>query len=383
MSAYYLARRGLSVLILDKEDFPRFKPCGGGLSHRALSLFPYDLTPVIESTVYSFRFSHRFEDAYTHVSRDPLVHGTMRSKLDDFMLKKAIGKGAEFLPNYKVTGFTETFDHVLVHTAETEFSGRYIIGADGVGSITARSFQLTDNVRKGVGIESEIRVDKETLARFHGKACLDWGTFVRGYAWVFPKHDHLSVGVGGPASLAKYLKPYYFRFLKSLEIEHVEILSYRSFPIPFRTGLGKVQTSRVMVVGDAAGLADPLTGEGIYFAVKSGIMAAESIIDVLEGRTDHAYHFKERMEEEIFPELLGALPIQSIFNAAPGIIHRKMGKSERMWRGFSKILRGELSYLDIRNKLGPYKIFWKPLILFSRFKEWVKTNDYKFEARKK
>jgi geranylgeranyl reductase family protein len=270
MSAYYLARRGLSVLILDKEDFPRFKPCGGGLSHRALSLFPYDLTPVIESTVYSFRFSHRFEDAYTHVSRDPLVHGTMRSKLDDFMLKKAIGKGAEFLPNYKVTGFTETFDHVLVHTAETEFSGRYIIGADGVGSITARSFQLTDNVRKGVGIESEIRVDKETLARFHGKACLDWGTFVRGYAWVFPKHDHLSVGVGGPASLAKYLKPYYFRFLKSLEIEHVEILSYRSFPIPFRTGLGKVQTSRVMVVGDAAGLADPLTGYGSNSRLRAG-----------------------------------------------------------------------------------------------------------------
>jgi len=383
MSAYHLARRGFSVLIIDKEEFPRFKPCGGGLSHRALSLFPYDLTPVIESTVYSFRFSHRFEHSFTHVSRDPLIYGTMRSKLDDFMLHKAIEKGAEFLGGNKVTGFTETFDQVLVHTLECEYAASYIIGADGVGSITARSFQLTDNVRKGVGIESEIRVDPEMLKSFKGKACLDWGTFVRGYAWVFPKTDHLSVGVGGPASLAKYLKPYYFRFLKSLEIEHVEILSFRSFPIPYRTGIGKVQTSRVMVVGDAAGLADPLTGEGIYFAVKSGILAAESIIDVLENRSDHAYRYKERMEEEIFPELLAALPIQSIFNAVPGLIHRKMGKSERMWRGFRRILRGELTYLDLRVRLGHYKMLWKPMILVARMKEWMKTNEYKFDSMNK
>lgn len=383
ITAYHLASRGFSVLIIDKDHFPRSKPCGGGLSHRALRLFPYDLTPVIESTVYSFRFSNRFEHAFTHSTADPLIYGTMRSNLDDFMLKKAIEKGAEFLPGAKVTGFTETFDQVLVHTSECEYSAAYIIGADGVSSITARSFQLNDNVRKGVGIESEIRVSEEVLKSFKGLACLDWGTFVRGYAWVFPKNDHLSVGVGGPASLAKYLKPYFFRFLKSLDIGHMELISFRAYPIPYRTGVGKIQTSRVMVVGDAAGLSDPLTGEGIYFAVKSGTIAADCLIDVLEGRSDNIYRFKERMEEEIFPELLAALPLQSVFNAAPGYFHRKMGKSERMWRGFRRVLRGEITYLDVKLRLGSFQILWKPMILLARVKEWMKTNEYKFEGKPK
>jgi len=89
------------------------------------------------------------------------------------------------------------------------------------------------------------------------------------------------------------------------------------------------------------------------------------------------------MEEEIFPELLAALPIQSIFNAVPGLIHRKMGKSERMWRGFRRILRGELTYLDLRVRLGHYKMLWKPMILVARMKEWMKTNEYKFDSMNK
>ena len=377
LSAYLLAERGYQVVILEKDYFPRYKPCGGGLTYRALSVIPFSIEPVIEARVHRFQFSHKFKNQFIKECTNPLVVCTMRDKFDQFMVDKAIEKGAEFMQGVKVTGFTETFDRVLVHTEEMEFSASFVIGADGVNSITARCFQLNGSIKKGIGIESEVRVSPEQWKRFHDTVCLDWGTFVEGYAWVFPKDGHLSIGVGGPVPLAKHLKNYYLRFMESLDIGEVELLSFRTYPIPYRTSFSRVQASRVLVVGDAAGLTDPMTGEGIYYALKSGSIAASVIMEFLEGITSHPYNYRQRLEKEIIAELLAAFPLLKVFNAAPGIIHNQMRRRKRLWRGFCKVLLGEVSYLQFKEKLGRYKILWKPLISLASLIEILRKINYK------
>jgi geranylgeranyl reductase family protein len=377
LSAYLLAERGYRVLILEKDTFPRYKPCGGGITYRALALIPFPIDEVIESTVYKFHFSHRFKHQYTRECNEPLVVCTMRDKFDQFMVNKAIEKGAEFRQGAKVTGFMETFDRVLVHVEDMEYTASFVIGADGVNSITARCFQLTEGIKKGIGIESEVRVDIEQWKRFSDTVCLDWGTFVEGYAWVFPKNGHLSIGVGGPLNLAKHLKKYYLRFMRSLNIGEVELLSFRTYPIPFRTDYSRVQTSRVFVSGDAAGLTDPMTGEGIYYALKSGSIAASVIMEYLEGVTDHPFNYKQRLDKEVVSELMAAFPLLRIFNAAPGIIHKQVKVRSRLWRGFCKVLRGQVSYLEFKDKLGKYRLLWKPIIHLATFIEAIRRTNYK------
>lgn len=377
LASYLLAERGYQVMILEKDFFPRYKPCGGGLTYRALDLIPFSIEEVIEAKVFNFQFSHRFKHQFTKQCTEPLVICTMRDKFDEFMVKKAVEKGVEFRQGMKVSGFTETFDRVLVHTEDSEFSASFVVGADGVNSITARAFQLTEGIKKGIGIESEVRVSPEQWKRFSETVCLDWGTFVEGYAWVFPKNGHLSIGVGGPVHLAKHLKNYYLRFMESLEMGEIELLSFRTYPIPFRTGFGRVQASRVMVTGDAAGLTDPMTGEGIYYALKSGRIAASVIMEFLEGITSHPYNYRHRLDNEIISELLAAFPLLRVFNAAPGIIHHQMKIRTRLWRGFCKVLHGKVTYLEFKGKMGKYKILWKPLVSFSTMIETIRRINYK------
>ncbi len=377
MSAYYLAERGFTVALMDKEIFPRYKPCGGGLTARTISLFPFSLDPVLENTIYQFRFTRNFKHEYIRESTDPLMYCMMRDQFDQFLVEKAICKGAEFMPETRVNGLTESFDQVLVHTNRGEFSASFIIGADGASSLVARTFQLTGHIKKGIAIESEVKVDAASLERHKHMVCLDWGTFMRGYAWVFPKKDHLSVGVGGPAQLSKYLKIYFLKFMESLHFEDAGLLSFRTNPIPYRTGYDRIQAGRVLLAGDAAGFTDPMTGEGIHYAVKSARIAADTIIRFLDGQSQHPYDYRANAEKEIVNELMAAYPLLKIFHSAPGIIHHKVGTNERFWRGFRKVLQGNLSYVDFKQRLGRYQFIWKPLIRLAGWIELIKRTNFK------
>ncbi len=374
IAAYHLADRGYQVLIIEKEFLPRLKPCGGGITYRTLELLPFSIDEIIETSIYKFRFSHKFKYSYLRESADPLMCCVMRDKFDHLLVNKAIEKGAELIQGVKVTGFTEAMEHILVHTDSKEYVGKFVIGADGVNSITARCFQLNDNIKKGIGIESEIRIKEHELPRFQDTVHLDWGTIIGGYAWAFPKKDHLSIGVGGPVKQAKYLKKYFLYFLESLNIDDIEILSFRTYPLPFRTATGRIQASRVMVVGDAAGLTDPLTGEGIYYALKSGKMAAAAIMECLEGVTADVFQYRQRMDAEVISELLAAYPLMQVFNAAPRLIHCQLKKRERLWKGFCKVLRGQVSYQEFRNKMNRFRLLWKPMILLSKLIVFIKKS---------
>ncbi|MEI7662079.1 MAG: geranylgeranyl reductase family protein, partial [Bacteroidota bacterium] len=194
IAAYELAMKGVSVLILEKSQFPRYKVCGAGLTHKILREIPFDVSSVFETRIHNIIFSSGFRDVFTRSSDEPLIYCTMRDKFDAFLVSKAVEAGAKINYGEKVTQVKQTNDFAEVFTQSRSYRGRLVIGAEGATSAVARSAGLRDNIMAGLAWEAEVKVDPLTVKRFSQTLFLDWGAFPGGYGWVFPKGDHFSIG---------------------------------------------------------------------------------------------------------------------------------------------------------------------------------------------
>ena len=397
IAAYELAIRGVSVLILEKSQFPRYKVCGAGLTYKILREIPFDASPVFETQISNIIFSSGFRDIFTRTSPDPLIYCTMRNKFDAFLLAKAVEAGARVIYGEKVGEVQQQKDYATVVTRSGSFHSQLVIGADGASSSVARSSGLRENMMPGLAWEAEVLVDPAVLKACSQTLFLDWGAFPGGYGWVFPKGDHLSIGVGGPAALSKWMMTYYREMLKYLEegtwihsfksgllkansefqipdsgFNILATTSLKSWPIPVRVKKSRFHHGRVLVAGDAGGLTDPLTGEGIYYAVRSGKLAAAACCEYLEARNPSLNSYTEAVNDELMTELLEANRIKFLFNTAPHKIHRFVCNSDRAWRAFGKVLRGERWYADVRFGFGRWKFLWGLTCYISK---WI--SDYR------
>jgi geranylgeranyl reductase family protein len=406
IAAYELASRGVSVLILEKSSFPRYKVCGAGLTYKILREIPFDVSPVLETKINTIIFSKDFRDCFIRTSAEPMMFCTNRDKFDDFLLQKAVEAGAKVIHGAKVTEVQQNGECVTVTTREGKFSSKLVIGADGASSAVARSAGLRDHILPGLAWEAEVMADPATVKAFSQTVFLDWGSFPGGYGWVFPKGDHFSIGVGGPASLSKGMMPYYQKLVDYLAsgawedgilgesemrkvksemrnvksgIRIVKTLSLKSWPIPVRVKKSRFHNGRVLVAGDAGGLTDPLTGEGIYYAVRSGILAARSCHGYLRAGIPSLKSYTSAVNEELMKELLEANRIKHVFNTVPGRIHRFVRDSDRAWRAFVKILRGERWYADVPAGFGSWKLLWGAVCNLSNFIS--NGREYWFKAK--
>lgn len=363
MAAYELARQGISVLILEKSQFPRYKVCGSGLTHKILREIPYDVSPVFETQIHTFVFSSGFKEVFARTSAEPLIYCTMREKLDAFMLQKALAAGARVQFGEKVLEVQQDAASASVITRSGIFRSALVIGADGASSAVARSAGLREHMMPGLAWEAEVKADPDTVKTFSKTVFLDWGAFPGGYGWVFPKADHFSIGVGGPASLSKWMMPYYHNFLNYLDVASgmrmIETSSLKSWPIPVRIKKSRFHHGRVLVTGDAGGLTDPLTGEGIYYAIRSGKLAAASCAEYLQSGLASLQSYSHAVNDELMNELGEANRIKFIFNTAPLKIHRFVRENDRAWRAFGKVIRGERWYADVKMGFGKWKFLWR------------------------
>ncbi|NQV01315.1 MAG: geranylgeranyl reductase family protein, partial [Bacteroidia bacterium] len=314
MAAYELARKGADVLILEKARFPRYKVCGGGLTRKILDEIPFDITPVIEREIVEVRFSYLSSNLFTKTSPDPLILCTMREKLDQFLLNKAITAGARILYDKHISALHQESAGLGIQTRNITFRSRVVIGADGASSIVARSSGLRNDLRPGIAWEAEMDAAEEELEQYGHTVFLDWGSFPGGYGWIFPKHDHFSVGVGGPASLSRHLKIYSEQFIQASGIRFTAIRSLKAWPIPVKIRKGPFHSGQVLVAGDAAGLTDPLTGEGISYAIRSGKLAGRAVLGYLQGNSGSLASYSEEINHELMPEILEANRIKALFN---------------------------------------------------------------------
>jgi geranylgeranyl reductase family protein len=268
-TAYRLASAGASVLLVDKARFPRDKPCGGGLTMRAAKLLPFSVDPVVEDVTHRFELRLDYRSSFQRTSKQPLCFLTQRKRLDDFLAHKAAEAGADFRD-----GVSVSFDDDAVVVDGERVQAPAIVGADGVNGITARTFGLGRDHGHGVALEGNAPLDE----RYRGKLVLELGVVPGGYAWVFPKGDHSNFGVGGWESEGPRLRDHLRRLCAAHGVEYDSLTDLRGYRLPYRRSTSSLARDNVLLVGDAAGLVDPLTGDGMYEAIVSGKLASEAIL---------------------------------------------------------------------------------------------------------
>jgi flavin-dependent dehydrogenase len=227
-----------------------------------------------------------------------------------------------------------------------------VAGADGAGSVVTQALGLEEHYDFGTAIQSEVLVTGDEMAKRRGQVTIDLGCIPDGYGWVFPKSNYLSIGLAQRHARSKGLKQHYHEFLKSLAIGQFTITRLSGALVPMYRGEVVVSRARAVLVGDAAGLVDPLTGEGIHNAVFSAILAAPAVKQALEHGEAELVDYQWAVESQIVPEIRAAHSFSSMMVRFPHLVFRVLGRDERLFRGCCYLLRGETRYSAIMQRLG-------------------------------
>jgi geranylgeranyl reductase family protein len=284
-AAYRLAGAGARVLLVDRQSFPRDKPCGGGLTGRARSVLPVDVSPVVEDATDKLDVRLRYGRMSHSEFPEPLVLMTQRRRLDHFLAERAAEAGADFRDGLRVRDIeTGGAEPVVVLDGGERVTAGVVLGADGANGVSARALGMRSDRIYGVALEGNAPMTPAREQRHRSKVTLELDVVPGGYGWIFPKGDHINLGVGGWASEGPRLRDHLTRLAEVHGVRPDELTDVRGHRMPLRRAWGGVAHGRTAMVGDAAGLIDPLSGDGMFEAFLSSELATAAALDVLAGR---------------------------------------------------------------------------------------------------
>jgi geranylgeranyl reductase family protein len=341
VTAFRLASAGASVLLLDKARFPRDKPCGGGLTIRAVKELPIDVTPVVEHVVDRMRLRLRYGSWYERRSEEPLILMTQRRRLDAFLVEQAAAAGAEVLDGTKVTSVAETAGGVEVAFDGARATGEVLIGADGANGVCARQLSLAGEPVYGVALEGNLPYDAIVEQRYRAKAVIELAILPGGYGWVFPKGDHANFGVGGWERTGPTLRDELRRLCDEHGVPEGRLESIRGHRLPLRRPDARLARGRSLVVGDAAGLVDPLSGDGMYEAFVSSRLAADAAFAVLRGEKPTVDGYDPALRGALGRLAGASWNAKLAFDRFPRVAFA-LSRPPFVWPVVESILRGEL-----------------------------------------
>jgi len=349
-TAYHLAKQGKSVLILEKANFPRTKSCGGGVSPAIAQWFDFDFSSVVQNHVSQVKYTFKMSDAAEVQLKDVTpMWMVQREQFDNFLVKQAVERGAEFKSNIEVTGVSLQAESWQVSTTNGDFTGKYLIAADGANSNISKilGFAETQKIAAvSLQIPGEVKDLHKTMAFF------DFGSLKNGFMWCFPKADGYSLSaayVRNPKGKSDELKKQLNNYAKLFNLdtsqgeykEHTLNLWQKDLPL---------HSDQVLLVGEAAGMVDPLIGEGIRPAMFTGVKAATAIADALNGQENALASYTNDVNQEWGENLAKADFLASLFYKAPKIAYKLGVKRPTAGQIMGKILCGELSYSQIADK---------------------------------
>jgi geranylgeranyl reductase family protein len=338
-----LARAGARVLLVDKARFPRDKPCGGGLTTRAVRELPVDPAPVVEHVVDRMEFRFRYGPAFERGSGRPLILMTQRRRLDHFLAEQAAAAGADFRDGVHVQAIEVGDDGVRITVDGHPAGASVLIGADGANGTTARSLGLGGGYTYGVGFEGNVAYSDISREEYDGLAAIELGTIPGGYGWVFPKGDHANVGVGGWESVGPTLRTQLRDLCTRRGIDDSRVESLRGHRLPLRRAGTTLAYDRALLIGDAAGLVDPLSGDGMYEAFVSSRLAAEAALDVLAGRAETVEPYTSAVARELGRMASASWDAKIAFDRFPRTAFA-VARIPRVWRVVERLLSGEIDH---------------------------------------
>ncbi|HEY2073135.1 MAG TPA: geranylgeranyl reductase family protein [Gaiellaceae bacterium] len=318
-AAFRLARAGARVLLVDKARFPRDKPCGGGVTHRAARLLPFSIEPVVEDVIDRIECGLDFGPRFERRATAPLAYMTQRKRLDHFLLQQAADAGAEVRLETTVDARTLDADVVL--------------GADGCNGTSAKQLGVGGNVVHGVALEANYPYD----ARHAHAITLQIACVRGGYGWIFPKGDHVNVGVGGNASEGPTLRSVLRRMCEEYGVDPDTATETRGYRLPMRTAATVLVRDNAAVIGDAAGLVDPFSGDGMFEAFLSAQLVSDAIL------AGDLPSYAGAVERRIAPLTNAGWGAKRAFDRFPRTTFA-LARLPVTFRAVEKLLRGELTH---------------------------------------
>ena len=348
-------KEGLKTLLIEKDRFPRSKPCGGALSEKARSYLDFELPPEIrEKEIWGARL--RFRDQIIEGSKDfRLATMITRSSFDNYLLEKAAETGIEIQTGERVTDFTERGDHVEVHTRAGTFRSKFLIVAEGAQGKLKNRIRKNDRSNEyGICLVADIEENNEKIDAFlPGILEIHFGLIHMGYGWIFPHDSYYSVGLGSFARKWPETKRLMSDFLKKNGFNGK--YRVRGHLIPAGGIRRKNVGRRVILAGDAAGFVDPFSGEGIAYAIRSGQIAGEVVTEIAaKGKALSTLKDYERIcRNEFERNLRYALLMAKLTHRFSNLIYRVMKNSTESFDKFLEIQTLKRHYLSYLKWLIP------------------------------
>lgn len=349
MAAFGAANAGARVILVEREETPRHKTCGGGVVGRARAMLPEGISIPWERECCRAELRIPTDGVEVAVERDaPVVSMVMRPVFDHALVEAAVDAGAELWSPCEATDVRHRGSHVELTTDNGTIDARFVVIAGGALGTVAKAAGWRQAPTAIPALEWEIRVPDELQQRFSRAARFDVGWTPEGYAWVFPKREHLSVGILSMRRGTSQLKRRLAAYLTDIGIHEIHESERHGFVIPIRPRPDGLVKGRVLAAGDAAGLADPLTAEGISYALLSGKLAAEAIV---EGRSDPwlvQQLYEERVERQMLSELRAARKLAWALYRAPRWRSWFMDRfGDDFAEAMAAVISGERTYRDL------------------------------------
>ncbi|CAM1352788.1 geranylgeranyl reductase family protein [Tenacibaculum insulae] len=357
-TAFYLAKNGISTVLIEKETLPRYKTCGGGFVFRGRKDLPFDISEVVEKEFHTVDVYLEKNLHFKTHRKDPTITMIMRDSFDHLIVKKAKELGVTLLENHKLEGLSFNDKIITLETSQGNLTANFVIAADGALSPTAKMAGWKEDTRKLIpALEYEVEVSEEDFNRLSKEVRFDIDAIPYGYAWSFPKKNHLSIGVASTKRTKINLKKFYLEYMKTLKITDVISESQHGFQIPVAPRTDGFVKNNVFLIGDAAGFADPITAEGISNAIYSGKLAAEAIIESKQDYETAKKLYLDKLNEKLLPELSTGLWLSKWFyeqKTIRNLLLKKFGQhfSEAM----ADVFHGDRNYpkdikQTIKNKI--------------------------------
>lgn len=353
-AAYAAATAGRQVLLVEKAELPRYKTCGGGIIGPSRDSLPPGFELPLRDRVHAVTFSHNGRLSRTRRSRQMLFGLVDRPEFDAALVEAAQRAGATVRTG---TAVSRVEQHgpavpdrrtvaVILATGETVLA-RAVVGADGsasrIGAHVGVKLEQVD-----LGLEAEIPVPESVAEDWSGRVHIDWGPIPGSYGWVFPKGDTLTVGVISARGEGSATKRYLEEFVARLGLAGFEPSISSGHLTRCRSDDSPLSRGRVLVCGDAAGLLEPWTREGISYALRSGRLAGEWAVriadshDAVDARRQ-ALNYAFAVKAELGVEMGVGRRMLALFQKRPGLLHAVLTTFPPAWNAFARITRGSSS----------------------------------------